>query len=93
MPNWHLEWADESVIVIINCSAFVKWVFEVCVPARPNYFTDCSFDVLRRVVYVRPLNLIDKYLNEPNALTTGPKNPICFHFPAYDKTADSVTVI
>lgn len=24
VPNWHLEWADESVIVIINCSAFCK---------------------------------------------------------------------
>lgn len=45
VPNWHLEWADKSVIVIINCSAFVKWVFEACVPARPNYFTDCPFDV------------------------------------------------
>lgn len=45
VPNWHLEWADESVIVIINCSAFVKWVFEARVPARPNYFTDRPFDV------------------------------------------------
>lgn len=34
VPNWHLEWADESVIVIINCYAFVKWVFEACVPVR-----------------------------------------------------------
>lgn len=91
VPNCHLEWVDEDVI-IINCFPFVKWLFEPCVSAGPNHFTGCSFDGYV-VVYLCPQSFIDKYLNGQNALTTGLKNPICFHFPAYDKTADSVTVI